>query len=297
MLNRLRYSYIGIILAGIAAFVPLEIMRLALPVAGLIFIFMSVSSIGLIINEGYATSRLFGIGLSVFYMADILGMYYIDLMPLNINRSFYAFFQLLSIYLLVMLFGMCIMAAIASFTKADYDKDYLIVLGCSITKEGGLRPLLKQRTNRAIHFAWEQEIATGKPAKYVPSGGKGEDEIMSEGSAMEIYLLAHGAEFDEVFPEKKSRNTYENMVYSKGIIDEMKPDAKVAFVTTNYHVLRSGILARKAGLDAQGISSNTKWYFWPNGFAREIVAILALYNNMNMVVCVLLGILSFCLYR
>ena len=56
------------------------------------------------------------------------------------------------------------------------------------------------------------------------------------------------------------------------------PDAKVCFVTTNYHVLRSGMLARKAGLDAEGLASTTKWYFWPNGLARELVAITSMYR-------------------
>ena len=57
---------------------------------------------------------------------------------------------------------------------------------------------------------------------------------------------------------------------------QVKPDAKIAFATTNYHMLRSGILARKAGIDAEGIAGDTKWYFWPNGFVREFFAILAL---------------------
>ena len=49
----------------------------------------------------------------------------------------------------------------------------------------------------------------------------------------------------------------------------------MAFSTTNYHVFRSGILARQVGLDAQGMGSKTKWYFWPNAFIREFVAMIA----------------------
>ena len=98
--------------------------------------------------------------------------------------------------------------------KPVYDKDYIIILGCSISKNGLLRPLIKKRVNRAIHFVWEQEIENEKTAYYVPSGGKGDDEPLSEGSAMELYLLSHGAEDFEVFPEKKSRNTEENLKFS-----------------------------------------------------------------------------------
>ncbi len=150
----------------------------------------------------------------------------------------------------------------------DYDKDFIIILGCSISKQGGLLPLLRGRTNRAIKFAWQQEVATGKQAKYIPTGGQGKNEIMSEGSAMEMYLISHGAEEYEVIAEKKAANTWENMVFSKKIADSLKPGCRTAFVTTNYHLLRSWMLARKAGLDGEGLASETKWYFWPNGFIR-----------------------------
>ena len=73
-----------------------------------------------------------------------------------------------------------------------------------------------------------------------------------------------------------------NDVLSKKIIDELKPDAKIAFATTNYHMLRSGILAKKVGIDAEGIASDTKWYFWPNGFIREFIALLDMYKKRHI---------------
>ena len=188
------------------------------------------------------------------------------------------------------------MGWVAARAVTTYGKDYIIILGCSIDRRGGLLPLLRGRVNRAVRFAWDQEVATGKQLRYVPSGGQGPNEIMSEGSAMGFYLMTHGAEEDEVIPEKKSRNTWENLCFSKKIIDELTPNAKVAFATTNYHILRSGILANKAGLDAQGIAGDTKWYFWPNGFVREFFAILAMEMKVHFcaaaivaVLCILIG--------
>ena len=193
-------------------------------------------------------------------------------------------------YLDLFLSGTLLMALLASRHTPDYDKDFVIIPGCSISKKGGLLPLLKARTNRAILFAWDQERASGKPARYIPTGGQGPDEIISEGSAMELYLLSHGAEQYEILPEKESVNTYENMLFSKRIVDETCPGAKVCFVTTNYHVLRSGILARQVGLDAEGLASVTKWYFWPNGLAREIFAILSMFPWLHLAAaCVCFG--------
>ena len=49
-------------------------------------------------------------------------------------------------------------------------------------------------------------------------------------------------------------------------------DKKVAFSTTSYHVFRSGNIAHSIGLDAEGIGSKTKWYFYTNALIREFVA-------------------------
>ena len=84
--------------------------------------------------------------------------------------------------------------------------------------------------------------------------------------------------------EDRSVSTLENMTFSKQVIDGVKPEAKVAFATTNYHVFRSGIYAIQAGIDADGIGSRTKWYFWPNAFVREFIALLSTKIKNHIVV-------------
>ena len=64
------------------------------------------------------------------------------------------------------------------------------------------------------------------------------------------------------------------MVFSGEIIRETDPEGKVAFATSSYHVFRSGLLARQAGLSAEGVGSRTKWWFWPNAFMRETAGLL-----------------------
>ncbi len=237
-------------------------------------LFLAVSGFSLIRHEGFRVRNMAGIALGTGWIAgNLLCLALLRLAPGHILSLFPA---LLGCYFDYLLSGILLAGFLAARYKPGYGKDFVLIPGCSISKQGGLLPLLKGRTNRAIRFAWDQERATGKPARYIPTGGQGPDEIMSEGSAMEFYLLSHGAEQYEVMPEKASVNTYENMLFSRKLIDEVKPEAKVCFVTTNYHVLRSGMLAQKAGLDAEGLASSTKWYFWPNGFARELVAILTM---------------------
>ncbi len=264
---------------------------------------LCISNVALIRHEGFHLYNLLGILLVAFYMGGTVACYVLSDVFAATRAALPSALQtaetVLQLFCLLMLcYFECIFigAALLGFQAAkhvpSFDKDYIVILGCSIDKRGGLLPLLKGRVNRAMRFAWQQEIATGKPLKYVPSGGQGANEVMSEGSAMELYLLSKGAEHDEVFPEKQSVNTLENFRFSKEIIDDLKPDAKVAFATTNYHILRSGILARRAGVDAEGIAGDTKWYFWPNGFVREFFAILTLEKRSHVSVAAGLFLLS-----
>lgn len=281
-----------------------------------ISVLVGVSNVALIRHEGFCLSNALSLVVAGFYIGGTGLVYLISYLLrkyvfiprgyvtdpafLVLHTVIPLFFLLMLCYLECMLIGTGIMGYLAARKTPAHDKDYVIILGCSIDKRGGLLPLLKGRVNRAIRFAWEQEIETGKPVLYVPSGGQGANEIMSEGSAMELYLMTRGAEDYEIFPEKKSVNTWENMLFSKQVIDGLKPGAKVAFATTNYHILRSGILARRAGLDAEGIAGDTKWYFWPNGFVREFFGILAMNVRSHLwmaaitaAVCAVIGCIGY----
>lgn len=281
-----------------------------------ICVLLGISNVELIRHEGFRlhnalsllVAGLYGGGtMAVYLIADKLYESIFVPLGLSTNPVFIVLSTVIPLFLLLVLcYFECILAGtgilgwIAARAVPAYDKDYIIILGCSIDKRGGLLPLLRGRVNRAVRFAWEQEIATGKALRYVPSGGQEPNEIMSEGSAMGFYLMTHGAEEYEVIPEKQSRNTWENFCFSKKLIEEMTPHPKVAFATTNYHILRSGILANKAGLDAQGIAGDTKWYFWPNGFVREFFGILAMERKVHLravaviaAVCAVVGCVEF----
>ena len=285
---------------------PREFSMYALAAIITVSLAVAVSNIELIRRERFSKNNVLSIVLGGFYTVGIVAVFFIsDLITkyifthdsvspviVTLHSIVPMFFMLMMCYLECVFIGSMIMGWVVTRKKPAFDKDYIIILGCSIDKKGGLLPLLRGRVNAAVRFAWDQEIATGKQAKYVPSGGQGANEIMSEGSAMELYLKTRGAEDDEVFPERKSVNTYENMKFSKQIIDEIDPDATIAFATTNYHVLRSGILAREAGFDAEGISGDTKWYFWPNGFIREFFGILALKKKAHIMVTIFIAALS-----
>ena len=106
------------------------------------------------------------------------------------------------------------------------------------------------------------------------SGGQGPDEPISESASMARYLLERGVPEDRIIREDCSTDTFENMKFSKEKIWQRDPGGKVAFATTNYHVFRSGLYARRVKMRAVGMGAKTKWYFWPNAAVREFVGLL-----------------------
>ena len=91
---------------------------------------------------------------------------------------------------------------------------------------------------------------------------------------MKNYLIEKGVPEEHIIEENRSTSTYENMMYSKEIIKNLNPDGKVVFSTSNYHIFRSGLMARRVKMRAVGIGARTKWYFWPNASVREFVGLL-----------------------
>ena len=170
--------------------------------------------------------------------------------------------------------------------KVKYDKDYVIILGCQIRKDGTLTPLLKGRVDKALEFRNNQLKTTNKDLTFICSGGQGSDEIISEGEAMKNYLLEQGIDKKHILVDDKSTNTYENIKYSYNLIKKKNPN--VAFSTTNYHILRAGLIANDQGLVLEGMGSKTKAYFWINAFIREFIGTIYAERKKHLIVFIII---------
>lgn len=177
-------------------------------------------------------------------------------------------------YLECIFISTIVLALISAKRIPKFDKDYIIILGCRIRKNGTLTPILKSRVDRAISFSKMQYDATGKDIIFIPSGGKGNDEVMSESMAIHNYLLEQGINKNNIIVEDKSKNTYENIKFSYRLINKKNKSANIAFSTTNFHVFRAGIIATKQNIKIEGIGARTKAYFSINAFIREFIATL-----------------------
>ncbi|NSP65146.1 YdcF family protein [Enterococcus faecalis] len=178
------------------------------------------------------------------------------------------------------------------FNQPKYTQDYIVVLGSGLINGEIVPPLLQARINKAIQFYKAQNRATLNPPKIVMSGGQGPDELLPESVAMKMYALTQGIPDDDILVEAHSKNTLENMRFSKETMIEDFGNAnfQAIFTTNNYHLFRAGLFARMAGLKADGIGAKTAFYFLPNAFIREFIAIVVMYKRRHIIVCGLAAI-------
>ena len=201
---------------------------------------------------------------------------------------FYTFIAIsaLTAYFVFMFMVFFVSVILYHFYRPSLDQDYIIVLGAGLKDGKEVTPLLARRVDRAISIYHRQLQQGKKTITFIMSGGKGSDEKISEAQAMKNYALQQGIPEEHIILEERSRNTLENMLFSKEIIANKKLDKPVhiLFSTSNYHVFRAAIYARKARLQAHGVGAKTPFYFWYNAILREFIAILFLYCKAQIII-------------
>lgn len=255
---------------------------------------VSISNIELIRKEGFKPANMLGLitgGAMLLGLAAVVVMFnYLGVKDSYVLDAFYAVVVSLYIFFEIMLVSAIIYGIYVSKYTPKYDKDYIIILGCKIKPDGTLYNLIKGRADKAIEFYNAQLEKTGKAACFIPSGGKGSDEIMAEGEAVKNYLIEQGIPEEHIIAETQSATTRENMKFSKAIIDERTENAKVVFSTTSYHVFRSGAIAYHNGIKIEGIGAKTKWYFWPNAFLREVAGIFTTQPKKQILIMAIIAL-------
>ena len=251
---------------------------------------LCISNVALIRHEGKRLVNLLGILLSFLIVAGAVLLYAFDYAVSGSQREVMIhdlianLFSAVYLYFECMLIGTIVADAIAARYEPEKNKDFLIVLGCGLAKDGTPQPLLRGRLDRALGFYEAQKAETGKELMFITSGGQGPDEPVSESAAMKRYLMVHGVPEERIVEEDRSTNTFENMRFSKEKIQAIDPAGKIAFSTTNYHVFRSGLFARRVKMRAVGMGAETKWYFWPNAAVREFVGLLTKHLDKQLLI-------------
>lgn len=146
--------------------------------------------------------------------------------------------------------------------------DTVIVLGCGIWPDGRPTLSLTERLDKAIAYYQENPHVT-----IIVSGGQGPNEPIPEAQAMETYLVEKGIPRERIIKEDQSTSTRENFEFSRRLMKV--PDGqkeKIVFITNDFHVMRSRILAKRFGFEAYALAAPTPSVVVFNSYLREFFA-------------------------
>ncbi len=155
----------------------------------------------------------------------------------------------LALLLAVVLLGVICFAvpfgAVIAGARTDIqgDPQVMVIFGCQV-KPWGPSVLLQDRLDAALDYLEDHPDMT-----VVVTGGKGDDEHLSEARAMYDYLTEHGVDGERVLMEDRSHNTKQNIANT---LELMRSEGAgtadgVLLVSNGFHLTRIRMLWDRAG--------------------------------------------------
>lgn len=129
--------------------------------------------------------------------------------------------------------------------------DYLIILGYGL-KDDKIADILQMRIDAAADF-----LINNPDTVAIPTGGMTHPgQTLSEAQAIKDGLMAKGIPEERIILEDQAKTTVENFSNCKAIVQSRCKNintARIAFMTSDFHVYRSSVICKQAGLDAVGL--------------------------------------------
>lgn len=158
----------------------------------------------------------------------------------------------------------------ASFGSPEQPVDYVVVLGAKVRGTGPSASLWDR-----IYGAYDY-LQSHPDAIAIVSGGQGEDEPMTEAQSMYDELVALGIDPERIWMENKATSTWENLNFTLDLIEEktgQRPE-KLGVVSSEYHLFRASLFAKKCGVEFVGIPARTsRPGQMINHFMREVAGV------------------------
>ena len=277
------------VIGDLVTFGPLFLAVLAI-IASALFLLVNTASV--VRKEGFRLVTLVPAAIATVLLAGVAGCVAIVLTVSELLPVGWTLFLLIGVLPCVVLPVFMLIAELVGYTLyalyygrlgLTHDAEAVVVLGAGLSGEQ-VTPLLASRIDRGIE-AFDYLRGRGANPLFVLSGGKGDDEVISEAEAMARYAREHGVPDDRIVEEDTSTTTEENLrntveiLHARGIAS-----SSLAVVTSNFHVLRTASLTRRIGVPAQVVGAHTAFYYLPAGFLREFVATLVHYRKWNIAV-------------
>ena len=186
----------------------------------------------------------------IVFSVLLLYSYFYKQINSKCNKIFSNFLKVTLITFILTFSFMSIVLHNASHNPPKNNADAVIVLGAGLRGEN-VSTILKNRLDTAAKYYFENPDTI-----IIVSGGQGKNEIVTEAYAMKKYLLTLNIPDHKIIEEDLSTRTIENFEYSKKILDEIFIDNyTLVHVTTDVHVFRAGLIAKKLGIETEGLGA------------------------------------------
>lgn len=178
----------------------------------------------------------------------------------------YALFFIAIIILIILIYVVVVHISITStaIKEPPHNINYVIVLGAKIRGEE-LSLSLYNRVTKALEY-----LNDNPKSNVIVSGGQGQGESITEAEAMERYFVENGIEKDRIIKEEKSTSTFENIKFSKELLDG---ETEVVIVSNDFHLYRATIIAKRFGLVPHTLAAETPTIVKAQLWLREYVAV------------------------
>ena len=165
--------------------------------------------------------------------------------------------------------GFLLHAARGDVRRADAPTcDVIVVLGAKV-RDGKPSEALSERIDAAYRY-----LAAHPETVAVCSGGKGEDESISEAACIANKLCERGIGKNRLILEENSYTTAENLQNSLSL-PAVASAKQVGIVSSNFHLFRAKLLFRFFdGRTALGIPAKFHGVLYPHYVVREYITLL-----------------------
>jgi uncharacterized SAM-binding protein YcdF (DUF218 family) len=255
---------------GVCLFVLLVFTALFLPILSICFLIFS--GIQLNRKEGWSFSHALSLLVGIAYLGYMI--FWPVFNEWMYNDVFSILYSLISFvfvftFILFILYSFSSLINLLKVPGRTYD--FIVVLGNGLIRGEAVSKLLAGRIEKGIELLQQYP-----ESRLIFSGGQGKDEKLPEAVAMKKYAIERGIPGEELLVEMESKNTQENILFSKRLIDKLSENdyPNILLVSNRYHIFRALLTAKDLEIQCDGRGSKTKLYFALNAFIREFIAYL-----------------------
>ncbi len=154
---------------------------------------------------------------------------------------------------LILIIALAVKIYSFSANTSSRSADVAIVLGAAVWN-GQPSPVFAERINHGIHL-----YQTGQASNLIFTGGVGINDQIAESEVARTYAVEQGVPIENIFIEKNSHITYENL-YEACLIMTDKQFESALIVSDPLHMQRSIQIAKDIGIESYPSPTPTTLY-------------------------------------